>query len=172
MLTGCDSSNPKSANYGKHLTHKEAADLFASDEKSISSIKSWLAKAGVADKDIILSKTKNWITVKTTVNKAEKILSARYHMYENRAVGNDLIGTDEYSLPSDISDLVDYVVPAASLGKISKRVDKRASKPGMSRSSIGIREPFRPLTQAQIDKVKANRGKKKCTQLFSIVTPC
>lgn len=145
------SANPDSRNYGKHLSHKEVVDLFAASEKSIAAVKAWLVKSGIPQSSISVDKTKTWFTVKTNVGKLEKILKARYNIYENRASGIELLGTDEYSLPAEISDVVDYILPGSSMTKA-----KRA-KP--AHRTDAIKEAFRPLDKATADAFKTKGSK-------------
>lgn len=153
------SANPQSSNYGKHLTRKEVAQLFAADDKNIEAVKNWLVKSGIDAKDINVSPTKNWINVHAPVEKIQKAIKARYHVYRNNISGDDHIGTDEYSLPSDISGIVDYVSPAVSL---SSKL-KRATPPPANKADSAILEAARPLTDAQAKAINASAyPRKKC----------
>ena len=41
-------SDPKSKNYGKHLTSDEVVRMFAPEETAVNAVKDWLNTAGVA----------------------------------------------------------------------------------------------------------------------------
>lgn len=114
-----------------------------------------MVKSGIPESSISVDKTKTWFTVKTNVGKLEKILKARYNIYENRASGIELLGTDEYSLPSEISDVVDYILPGSSMTK-AKRAD-----PKPAHRTDAIKEAFRPLDKATADAFKANGSKSR-----------
>ncbi len=125
--------------------------MFAPSEETIDSVKSWLVKSGIPADKITLSNSKGWLSFETTVSKLESVLKTQYHVYNNVAARSDHIGSDEYSLPEDISDLVEFVMPAVSTGKIGKRDNKAQAQ--------AIKEPVRDLTAAQQTSVKIDISK-------------
>ncbi|KAJ6789960.1 hypothetical protein PWT90_05805 [Aphanocladium album] len=143
-----DISNPRSANYGKHLSKEEVVNMFAADDKSIDSVKQWLVSQGINEKDIYVNPTKTWITVDTTAGVVEKALKTRYHVYRSTTSGQDHIGSEEYSLPNHLVDIVDFVRPGPSMTK----VNSRDTKPAKSPAAIG--EPVRKLNQDQLKNVQ------------------
>lgn len=140
------SSDPASPRYGKHLTRKEAAQLFAVDDKSIDTIKQWLVKSGVDAKAISVNPTKTWMTVNAPVQQFEKMLKTRYHTYRNVVSGVDHVGTDEYSLPKEISEIVDFVVPGVNMAKVKARAN---TPPSTKTTLAAIWEGARDLTPEQ-----------------------
>ncbi|KAM3503318.1 hypothetical protein MY11210_008771 [Beauveria gryllotalpidicola] len=139
-----DISNPSSANYGKHLSKSEVVDMFAADNQSISSVKQWLIGHGIAEKDIHVNPTKTWITVDTTAGVVERALKTRYHIYRSTASGQDHIGSEEYSLPNNLVDVVDFVRPGPAMTKVTVRATQPAKGPA------AIKEPVRNLNQDQL----------------------
>ncbi|CEJ79839.1 hypothetical protein VHEMI00055 [[Torrubiella] hemipterigena] len=154
-----DISTPGSPNYGKHLSRKEAAALFAVEDKSIDTIKQWLVKSGVDAKAISVNPTKTWMTVNAPVQQLEKMLKTRYHTYRNVISGADHVGTDQYSLPKEVSEIVDFVVPGVNLAKVKTRA---APPPKGKTPFAAIWEGLRDLTaeQQQI-VVNASRSARK-----------
>ncbi|TQV90872.1 hypothetical protein V2A60_008341 [Cordyceps javanica] len=106
-----DVSDPDSPNYGKHYTAEQVAELFKPADESIDAVKRWLADSGVADDSLIVPKSKGSVYFSTTVDKLENILQTRYHVYQHARSDLEHIGTDQYSLPHEVSNVVDFVVP-------------------------------------------------------------
>ncbi|TQV93604.1 hypothetical protein V2A60_004213 [Cordyceps javanica] len=151
-----DTSDPKSPNYGKHMTAQEAIDYYAADSQTINTVTDWLIKAGVPSKDIVLDKTRTFINIESTVAKMEKVLQTRYHVYQSRLSGRDHIGVEEYSLPKDIASYVDFVYPAVSLGQMERRDDVAPVKGAADK--YAVKEPIRPLTQGVLDRLNSNKS--------------
>ncbi|EGX88268.1 alkaline serine protease AorO, putative [Cordyceps militaris CM01] len=149
-----DISDPKSPNYGKHMTAQEAIDFYAADTQTINTVTSWLEKAGIPAKDISLDKTRTLININSTVQKMEKVLQTRYHVYQSRITGRDHIGVDEYSLPKEIAAFVDFVYPAVSLGQMQRR-DGPAPVSGAS-DKYGVKEPLRALAPGVLERLSSN----------------
>lgn len=141
------SSNPASPNYGKHLSKKEVVNMFAASDESINSIKMWLVRHGIDEKAIRVSPTKTWITVDATAGVLEKALKTRYHVYRSNVSGQDHIGTEEYSLPNDLLDVVDFVRPGPSMVKIATRGTKPKPSP---KGPQAIHEPIKKLSDTQL----------------------
>ncbi|KAM3446780.1 hypothetical protein MY3296_009354 [Beauveria thailandica] len=137
-------SNPNSANYGKHLSREEVVNMFAADDQSIASVKQWLVSHGIAEKDIHVNPTKTWITVDTTAGVVEKALKTRYHIYRSTTSGQDHIGSEEYSLPNNLVDIVDFVRPGPAMSKVTVRATQPA------KGAAAIKEPVRNLSQDQL----------------------
>lgn len=130
--------------------------MFAATDKTISSVKSWLVGSGIPAKAIAVSKSKTWITVTTTIANLEKALKTEYHYYKSDLVVGDHIGADEYSLPSDVSDVIEYIIPGLSKSKINSRT--AGGKP----ANYAIKEPAIPLGQEAVKQLQANICKSKC----------
>ncbi|TQV94424.1 alkaline serine protease AorO [Cordyceps javanica] len=123
---------------------EDVVKMFAADDQSIETIKQWLISHGISEKNIHVNPTKTWITVDTTAGLVEKALKTRYHIYRSRASGQDHIGSEEYSLPNSLLDIVDYVRPGPSLTKVTVRDGKPAKAPA------AIHEPVRKLSQDEL----------------------
>ncbi|OAA53349.1 Peptidase S8/S53, subtilisin/kexin/sedolisin [Cordyceps fumosorosea ARSEF 2679] len=150
-----DMADPKSANYGKHMTAQEAIDFYAADDKTIKTVTDWLVNSGVPSKDIAVDSTRTWINIDSTVAKMEKVLQTRYHLYQSKLSGRDHVGVDEYSLPKEIASLVDFVFPAVSLGQVQRR-DGVAPVKGAA-DKYAVKEPVRALEQGVLDRLNSNK---------------
>lgn len=121
--------------------------MFAADDASIDSVKQWLISHGVAEKDIHVNPTKTWIDVDTTAGVLEKALKTRYHVYRSSVSGQDHIGAEEYSLPNNLLDVVDFVRPGPSMVKVTTRAVTPA------KGAAAIHEPVTKLTDGQMKAV-------------------
>lgn len=83
---------------------------------AVDAVKKWLGSTGVVDpKDIILSTNKQWLAFTVTVADAEALLFAEYHVYEHSSTGIQNVGCNEYHIPHNISNHVDYITPGIVL---------------------------------------------------------
>ncbi|KAG8411214.1 hypothetical protein J3459_016525 [Metarhizium acridum] len=133
-------SDPSSAKYGQHYSKDQVAALFAPDESSINAVKSWLIKSGVSADKITFPQSKGWVEFQSTVGELESILKTKYHLYDHIQARNAHIGTDEYSLPNEISDLVDFITPAVVMSQTSKPSNN------VKRNDGRIIRPHKPLS--------------------------
>ncbi|KHO00564.1 Peptidase S8/S53, subtilisin/kexin/sedolisin [Metarhizium album ARSEF 1941] len=133
-------SDPSSAKYGRHYSKDQVVELFAPDEGAINSVKSWLTKSGVSADSMTSPKSKGWVDFQSTVGQLESILKTKYHMYDHIQARNAHMGADEYSLPSDISDLVDFITPGVVMSQTTR------PSPEAKRSDGRILRPHKPLS--------------------------
>lgn len=117
-----DVSTPGSSKYGKHLD-KEAVDaLFAPSASAVKKVRSWLEKSGVES----VSNDGHWITFNTTVEKANKLLAAKFKRYVNE--DSSAIRTTEYSIPSDLKGSIDLISPTTYFGSSSRLGSRQHTK--------------------------------------------
>lgn len=148
-------SDPVSINYGKHYTRQEVSELFAPSQTSIDAVKTWLVDAGIPESEIGSTKSKGWIEFNTTVEKLEKMLKTDYKLYKHRDTGSEHLGTDGYSLPSQVSEHVDFITPAVAMTQV-----KRSTAPRHPRVNH-----IRPLPAGAA--VDFDAGKNKGTTLWN-----
>ncbi|KAI0505318.1 peptidase S8/S53 domain-containing protein [Xylaria bambusicola] len=148
-----DISNPKSKNYGKHLSAEEVVDFFAPLESSVQVVKNWLIEAGVEEYTISQSANKQWIQFDAPVNQIEDLLMTNYHVWEHKLTGTKDIGCDEYHIPKNVASHVDYITPGVKLmgngGIQHKHNRERSSSSEQSgfhkfQGSLPFVEPVRP----------------------------
>ncbi|QUC21684.1 uncharacterized protein UV8b_05927 [Ustilaginoidea virens] len=141
-------SDPSSTKYGKHLTKDEVVGLFAPDESSINAVKSWLVRSGVSASKITIPRSKGWIDFRATVGELESMLKTKYHMYDHVQSRNAHIGTDEYTLPHEVSSLVDFITPGVVMSKTS-RPSQNAKRDGrLVRPHVALPEQVAQLLAA------------------------
>ncbi|KAK2608364.1 hypothetical protein QQS21_003049 [Conoideocrella luteorostrata] len=111
-------SHPRSERYGQHWTPQEVINAFAPSENAIS------AASG-----------RNWIKVKTTVEKAEKLLHTSYFEFENTQQGDtrSVVACESYSLPKDLQEHVDMITPTVHFDDV-----KKASPPFPQRRELQV----------------------------------
>ncbi|OAA74179.1 alkaline serine protease AorO [Cordyceps fumosorosea ARSEF 2679] len=114
-------SEPGSPKYGQHLAAGDIANLFAPSEESINSVKSWLTASGVPAGSIKVSNSKGWIHFNTTASQLGSFLKTEYHHYTTADGSRTFLGAESYSLPQDVSSLVDFVHPATGFSQMRKR---------------------------------------------------
>ncbi|OAA56409.1 Peptidase S8/S53, subtilisin/kexin/sedolisin [Cordyceps fumosorosea ARSEF 2679] len=157
-----DVSDPDSPNYGKHYTAEQVVDLFKPADESVAAVKRWLAQSGIAHDSLVVPKSQGSVYFSTTIDKLEDLLQTKYHVYRHaRSDDVEHIGTDEYSLPHDISDVVDFVVPGTAM--LRKRTEGGEKKISARRRAVEKATAAAPPSWT--DK-QGNR--KKCSE---VVTP-
>lgn len=104
------------------MSSGEVANLFAPSQRSIDIVKSWLTASGVPASSIKVSNSRGWIHFNTTAGQLGSLLKTEYHQYTTSDGTKAFLGTDSYSLPQDISSIVDFVSPATGFSKMEKRV--------------------------------------------------
>jgi tripeptidyl-peptidase-1 len=138
-------SHPGSPNYGNHWSASQIAAKFAPSTESIETVRSWLIESGVEPHRMKLSPTKGWLEVASTVEEAENLLLAEYHVYDHQT-GTKHIACESYHLPEHVTPHVDFVTPTIHFdAKISKR-DKYGRVPIGQPGQGSI-----PKTTGQID---------------------
>jgi tripeptidyl-peptidase-1 len=107
------------------MTRDELIDLFAPHNNSVDAVHNWLEAEGIKLDRVSRSNNRQWIQFHATVGELEKLLHATYDIYENKKTGTYKVGTDEYSIPAELLDHVDYITPAATRLQISGKVKAR-----------------------------------------------
>ncbi|KAK3306236.1 peptidase S8/S53 domain-containing protein [Chaetomium strumarium] len=126
-----DISNPKSPNYGKHLTRSEVIDLFAPGNRSVENVKQWLVSRGIHEQRLSQSANKQWIQFDAPVREVEELLLTKYHVFEHAETGARNIACSQYHVPHSVTHHIDYITPGIKLtagsydDKIMKRVHHR-----------------------------------------------
>ncbi len=106
-----DVSSPESPNFGKHWSAKQVAETFAPSEESVSMVVGWLAEFGISIDRVRQSQSLNWIYANVTVAEAEEMLKTKFYEFQHATSGQIHIACEEYSLPKDVQEHVDFVTP-------------------------------------------------------------
>ncbi|KAF4820247.1 Tripeptidyl-peptidase sed3 [Colletotrichum siamense] len=103
-------STPGHELYGKHLSREEAQALLMPDDGSRDMVVNWLLNQGRLDQSAIASDG-HWIRVTTTVEKANRLLGARYSWFKHVDSGKEVLRTLEYSLPLELKAKISLISP-------------------------------------------------------------
>lgn len=108
-------SHPASPRFGKHYSAEEIVELFAPSDETVDAVRSWLLAAGIESHRISQSANKQWMQFDAKVSEAESLMKTKYHHYEHAPTGRLSVACDEYHLPEDVVEHVDYVLPGLRL---------------------------------------------------------
>lgn len=105
-----DVSDPSSPNFGKHWSAEKVANIFAPAKKTQDAVADWLVKFGIEVERQTYSTGRNWIQFNATVAETEALFNTKYHYYEHKVSGGYRIACDEYHLPKDVREHIDFAV--------------------------------------------------------------
>ncbi|CAK7264271.1 hypothetical protein SEPCBS119000_000903 [Sporothrix epigloea] len=108
-------SDPKSPDYGKHMSAEEVIAFFAPHRTTVEVVVDWLTSAGIHIDRISQSANKQWIQFDATVSEAEELLMTEYHIYEHTASGDNDLAAEDYHVPHQVREHIDYVTPGIRL---------------------------------------------------------
>ncbi|KAH6656282.1 peptidase S8/S53 domain-containing protein [Truncatella angustata] len=132
-------SDPKSSDYGKHMSTDEVIEMFAPSESTVNAVKEWLVGAGFAAEKISLSANKQWIQFDAHAEDVEEILAADYYEYEHLSSGSKMVAVEEYHIPLELRDHIDYITPGVKLradpGKV-KQMKRRLQREALKKRDV------------------------------------
>ncbi|KAG9234614.1 putative alkaline serine protease AorO [Amylocarpus encephaloides] len=128
-------SSHDSPRYGKHYTPEEIVDLFAPSKTTSDAIIDWLVSEGIEADSISQSANKQWMQFDTEACTLESLLKTEYHVYEHAHNGKATIACDEYHVPSNIQEHVDYITPGI---KIHSPGDRRSDDSTLGKRIFGV----------------------------------
>ncbi|KAJ7624321.1 subtilisin-like protein [Mycena polygramma] len=133
-------SHPDSPSYGQHWSPAQIVDTFAPAHETIAAVKAWLVNAGLAEERLKLSASRGWIAVDATVEEAENLLHAEYHVYTHPS-GAEQFGCHNYSVPADVREHVDLIKPTVQFNHRvpAPRLKKRTTNPHTNLKSNGVK---------------------------------
>lgn len=113
-------SDPLHHEYGAHLSAKQVNAFIAPSNETITKVHSWLETHGIGPKQLQYSPARDWISIPNiTVSVVESLLKTKYHVY--RREGQDVVRSEEWSLPSDVHGIIDLIKPTNSFFGIRTR---------------------------------------------------
>ncbi|KAL1966448.1 hypothetical protein VTN77DRAFT_4590 [Rasamsonia byssochlamydoides] len=149
-----DVSHPDSPNYGKHWTAQQVIETFAPSEETVSSVREWLNAAGIADSRITHTENKGWLAFVATGKEMENLLHTEFYQYKDKQSGNKVVACEQYHVPQQIQEHIDYINPGIRLAALSKR--------GASHAKRGVsvkRSANRALHDSRVPKRRPLPGK-------------
>ncbi|KUJ13731.1 subtilisin-like protein [Mollisia scopiformis] len=104
-------SDPDSPDYAKHWTVDQVTDAFAPSRETINGVKQWLANHGISESRIEISKSSSWIMFNSTIEEAETLMQTKYQVYEHPKTKKPHVACEEYSVPIEIKEYIDFITP-------------------------------------------------------------
>jgi len=121
-----DVSHPESPHFGKHWTPKQVAEAFAPTDEAVTSVLAWLAETGISPDRVKQSQGLNWLHAELTVEETENLLRTKYHRYTHTRTGQAHVACEEYSIPEQIQQHVDFITPTVHFdAKIAPQKKRR-----------------------------------------------
>jgi tripeptidyl-peptidase-1 len=102
-------------------------------------VKAWLVASGIPEESISLSANKAWIQFDAPAEDVEQLLNTKYHFYEHSGSDRKHIGCDDYKVPHQLSDHIDFVTPGVKfvatkgMSELKKRGLHSANRIAVSR---------------------------------------
>lgn len=113
-------SNPDSPRYGKHLNREQLRALVGASEGSLSTVTSWLQKAGVK---ATTAETGDSIHAVMSCAQAEALFDTQLHHFHHNTAKMQVIRTvSPYSLPAEIAEHVQMVGNLLALPKVQRPI--------------------------------------------------
>ena len=164
-----DISDPKSVNYGNHLTREEVQGL-TYDQKSHETVLNYLKDAGA----IFVSESVygEYITAKATINLWERFFKTEFfvfhHIPKNHLNPIKIVRAEEYSVPSDLHEHVASVfhtvqMPMAIWGKPVMRPLPTTNISSIIRANA-VTGYTSPALLNTIYKIDSNQGSSQSSQ--------
>ncbi|TFK85969.1 subtilisin-like protein [Polyporus arcularius HHB13444] len=126
-------SHPLSPSYGKHFSPQDVVNTFAPSGETVARVTEWLVESGIAKERLRMSASKGWIAFNATVEEAEALIDAEYHVYTHES-GAEQIGCQSYSVPESIRPHIELIKPSVhflhrvpSPDQLQKRAFERPS---------------------------------------------
>lgn len=109
-------SDPRSDQYGEHLSQEEVLILLSPTEESVDTVKRFVAEFGSQAE--CATPNCDFVSCVVNISTANAMLGAQYKEYVHDSAGVTLHATDQYSLPAEIAAHVDFVSPTTRLPTI------------------------------------------------------
>lgn len=139
--------------------------MFSPEEGTVDAVKQWLMDFGIPSPRITHSVNQGWLAFDTTVEEAERLLHAKYHIYKHTPTGGVTPACERYArvifplpfwgtfklicfntsyhVPKHVQEHIDYITPGTRLLSATKR--------GQSKRDFGITSRLRGHPSIQSD---------------------
>lgn len=111
-------SEPDSPKFGQHWTQAKVIEAFKPSDESVQAVIDWLSQHGITH--VTHSENKQWIAFDLAASVAEALLQTEYFEHQTNK-GSFEVSCDEYSLPEELREHVDYVTPGVKSKNITGR---------------------------------------------------
>ena len=109
-------SNPASDNFGQYLSVDDVSKFFAPSADHIRETAKWLNASGIPRSSLRITANNGRILFNSTVQEAEQLVGATYFEFHNG--GSVQLVSESLSLPANISEYIDFVLPGIELGSL------------------------------------------------------
>jgi tripeptidyl-peptidase-1 len=106
-------SDPTHPRYGHHLTGDQVNQLIRPTNETIDGMNEWLLDNDISHDRLAYSPAKDWISVRLSVESAEKLLDTRFYVFKHDD-GSHLVRTTQWSLPNHLHGHVQTIQPTTS----------------------------------------------------------
>ncbi|OSD01496.1 subtilisin-like protein [Trametes coccinea BRFM310] len=105
-----DVSDPKSENYGHHLSKAEVEAMVAPSAETVQKVQAWLGKNNITAQTI--SPAGDWLSINVPVSQANALLNADFNEYTYDKTNTTVVRTLAYSVPETLKDHLAFVYPS------------------------------------------------------------
>ena len=107
-------SDPNSDTFGQYLKPADAAELFKPPVEHVRKVAQWLNESGVDRSRMRLSLDLAHIGFDAPAEEAEALFEAEFHSFSSN--GRVDVASEKFSVPSRLSEYIDFVIPASNGG--------------------------------------------------------
>ncbi|KAJ6111815.1 hypothetical protein N7523_007876 [Penicillium sp. IBT 18751x] len=112
-----DISTPGHRYYGQHMNREEIQKTLRPDNIVLNRILAWLDSEHVSPSKFKING--NWITFRTPVSQAERMMKTKYFNYHHQATNSTVLRTLGYSVPSDVHPHIQLIQPTTRFGNLN-----------------------------------------------------
>ncbi|KAJ3559072.1 hypothetical protein NM688_g556 [Phlebia brevispora] len=110
LMTTLDGvSTPGSASYGKYVNTMQLFQFLVPTPQAVADVTAWVDS--IQEKVVARKYLNSWFQIKIPVSKANQLLAAEFHVYEDTNTKETVIRTLSYSIPDNLVNHVDFVYP-------------------------------------------------------------
>ena len=81
----------------------------------MEAVSAWLIDSGISSSSITHTANKAWLAFFATASHAEQLLHTEYYEHHDEVTGGIMPACDQYHLPEQIQQHVDYITPGVKL---------------------------------------------------------
>ncbi|KAK3702135.1 hypothetical protein LTR37_015110 [Vermiconidia calcicola] len=112
-------SDPDSINYGRFWAQNDIVEAFQPSDESFTAVARWLSDYGILK--FTHSDNKLWLAFDAPAAQMEQMFRTKYYVHSPSG-DSFAAACDEYYLPDDIRQHVDYITPGIKATDITKRL--------------------------------------------------
>lgn len=106
-------SDPTSPDYGRHLSPKEVARMFAPRPNAIPEVMDWLEASGVNQSQVTLSYGGDRLFLDLSVQEAALLLDTTFYHQIHQETGQEQINCPHYHIPNSLAESIDHIFAAS-----------------------------------------------------------